>query len=60
MSAQIYNIRNYQSKKDLERIYAALREFIDAPRETIPGGGAGIDGLVYESSMGFVGDKDPA
>ncbi|MEH2501225.1 hypothetical protein V1290_000036 [Bradyrhizobium sp. AZCC 1578] len=29
--------------------------------EIVPFGGAGIDGMVYESSLGFVApDKDPA
>ncbi len=51
MTAEIIQIRDYQNKKDIERLYA--EPFVDtAPSEMIPYHGAGIDGMDLE--------KDPA
>lgn len=52
MTAQIYEIRDYQSAKDRERIARMAREILDqidtAPCE-IPFGGAGIDGMTFNA-----------
>jgi hypothetical protein len=46
MSAEIIQIRDYQNKKDIERLYAELQPFVDtAPSEMIPYHGQGIDGM---------------
>ena len=56
--AEIYNIRDYQSAKDQERIAKLAREILDqidtSPSE-IPFGGAGIDGMKFEAP-----ERDPA
>ena len=56
--AEIYNIRDYQSAKDQERIAKLAREIMSqidtTPCEMIPYHGAGIDGM-YQAP-----DKDPA
>jgi len=49
MSAEIIQIRDFQNKKDIERLYAELQPFVDtAPSEIIPYGGEGIDGMDVE------------
>jgi|GEM_PF-6499191 len=52
MTAQIYQLRDYQSAKDQERIAKLAREILDqidtSPSE-IPYGGAGIDGMKFEA-----------
>lgn len=58
MSAEIVQLRDYQNPKDIERLYAgdggAL--LIDtAPSETVPFGGAGIDGMTFTAP-----ERDPA
>jgi hypothetical protein len=55
--AEIYQLRDFQSKKTEERIKQMAAEIMSqdtAPSEIIPGGGAGIDGLY------FAPDQDPA
>ena len=58
MTAVVYQLRDYQSAKDQERIAKLAREIMDqidtSPCE-IPFGGAGIDGIPYQAQ-----DKDPA
>lgn len=65
MTAIVYQIRDYQSRKDQERMRQMAAEIMGqidtGPSEMIPGGGAGIDGLIFESSLGYVApEKDPA
>ena len=55
MTAVVYQIRDYQSKKDIERMQRELeKEAAAILAETVPFGGAGIDGMFIAP------DKDPA
>ena len=55
MTAKVIQIRDFQNKRDIERLYAELQPFVDtAPCEMIPYGGQGIDG------MWIAPEKDPA
>jgi hypothetical protein len=55
MTAVVYQLRDYQNSKDLERMRQALeREAAEilsqvdtAPCEMVPYGGAGIDGMEF-------------
>ena len=57
--AEIYQLRDYQSAKDQERIAKLAREIMGqidtSPCEMIPYHGAGIDGMKFEAP-----DSDPA
>ena len=51
MSAEIFNIRDYQNKRDIQRLYdqvVAELLAITPPEVTI-----------YESSLGFIDPSDP-
>ena len=59
---EIIQIRDYQNRKDIERLYAELKPFTEtesftdtAPSEIIPYGGEGIDGMTFTAP-----DSDPA
>lgn len=53
MSAEIIQLRDFQNKKDLERLYAEIGVSPPEPREPVPFGGQGIDGMTFP-------DNDPA
>jgi hypothetical protein len=54
MTAVVYQIRDYQSAKDIERMQRELeKEAAKILSETVLYGGQGIDGMVFT-------DKDPA
>jgi hypothetical protein len=54
MTAVVYQIRDYQSAKEIERMQRELeKEAAAILSETVPFGGQGIDGMVFT-------DKDPA
>jgi hypothetical protein len=54
MTAEIYQLRDYQSKKDIERMQRELeKEAAKILTETVPYGGHGIDGMIFP-------DNDPA
>ena len=58
MTAVVYQLRDFQSKKDQERIAQMAREImsqIDTYPCEIPFGGAGIDGMKFEAP-----ENDPA
>jgi hypothetical protein len=55
MSAQIYQLRDFQNPKDIERLRQALEREAQEIMSQIPYGGAGIDGMPYYSP-----EKDPA
>jgi hypothetical protein len=53
MTATVYQLRDYQSKKDIERMQRELeKEAAKILTETVPYGGQGIDGMKL--------DQDPA
>jgi len=54
MTDNVVQIRDYQSKKDIERMQRELEKEAKAILETIPYGGQGIDGIFTAP------DKDPA
>lgn len=46
MTAVVYQLRDFQNPKDLERLRQALeREAAEIMKEVVPFGGAGIDGM---------------
>jgi hypothetical protein len=53
MTAVIYKLRDYQNLKDIERMQRELEKEAAKILDTIPYGGAGIDGMTFT-------DKDPA
>jgi len=56
MPDNVIQIRDYQNKRDIERLYAELKKYVDtAPSELNPDyQGEGIDGIP------FVASEDPA
>jgi hypothetical protein len=56
MTAVLYQIRDYQSAKEIERMQRELeKEAAAILSETVPFGGQGIDGMVFTAP-----DSDPA
>jgi hypothetical protein len=56
MTAVVYQIRDYQSAKEIERMQRELeKEAAAILSETVPFGGQGIDGMVFTAP-----DSDPA
>lgn len=53
MTATVYQIRDFQSKKDIERMQRELEK--EAASIQVPYNGAGIDGMPYQAK-----DADPA
>lgn len=56
MSAEIIQLRDFQNPKDIERMRRDLeKEAAKILSETVPYGGAGIDGMIFTAP-----EKDPA
>jgi hypothetical protein len=53
MTAEVYKIRDYQSKRAIERAHKELEKALlkndTSPSEMIPYHGAGIDGIPYQA-----------
>jgi hypothetical protein len=47
MTAVVYQIRDYQSAKDIERMQRELEKEAAKILEAVPYGGQGIDGMVF-------------
>jgi len=51
MSAEIYNIRDYQNKRDIHRLYEdVMAELVQIAPPS--------DMIIYESSLGFIAPED--
>jgi hypothetical protein len=47
MTAVVYQIRDYQSAKEIDRMQRELEKEAAKILETVPYGGQGIDGMVF-------------